>query len=175
MSLRAALARLPDGARMRERVVLLRGAICDQVASETIAKLLFLADESPRELVSLYIDSPGGQVSSALAICDAIDHVRTPVATHCLATASGVALALLAHGARGHRSACPAADLRHAPARAAGPDDIQQIERTNRTIAELIATDCKRGSDDVLAELLAERSFTAAEAIRAGVIDRIAQ
>jgi ATP-dependent Clp protease protease subunit len=98
-------------ALVADRIVELRGAIEDRTATETIAKLLFLADRDPRRTISLHIDSPGGFLTAGIAVLDAIADLPVPVSTLCLARADGVAALLLAAGAPGLRFAMPNATV----------------------------------------------------------------
>ncbi|HOC89244.1 MAG TPA: ATP-dependent Clp endopeptidase proteolytic subunit ClpP [bacterium] len=92
---------------LKERIVFLGSAIDDNVASLAIAQLLFLAAEDPAKDVYLYINSPGGIVSSGLAIYDTMQYVKPDVATICIGQASSMGALLLAAGAKGKRFALP--------------------------------------------------------------------
>ena len=92
---------------LRERIIFLGDAIEDHLANLIIAQLLFLDSEDPEKDISLYINSPGGQVTSGLAIYDTMQYVRAPVSTICLGMAMSMAGLLLAAGAKGKRYALP--------------------------------------------------------------------
>lgn len=92
---------------LKERIVFLGTGIDDTVASLAIAQLLFLAAEDPAKDVYLYINSPGGIVSSGLAIYDTMQFIKPDVATICIGQASSMGALLLAAGARGKRFALP--------------------------------------------------------------------
>jgi len=92
---------------LRERIIFLGDAIEDHVANLIIAQLLFLDSEDPEKDISLYINSPGGVVTSGLAIYDTMQYVRAPVATICIGMAASMAAVLLAAGAAGKRYALP--------------------------------------------------------------------
>src|SRR5947207_1878537 len=92
---------------LRERIIFLGDAIEDHVANLIIAQLLFLDSEDPEKDISLYINSPGGVVTSGLAIYDTMQYVRAPVATICIGMAASMAAVLLAAGAEGKRYALP--------------------------------------------------------------------
>ena len=92
---------------LRERIIFLGDAIEDHVANLIIAQLLFLDSEDPEKDISLYINSPGGIVTSGLAIYDTMQYVRAPVATICIGMAASMAAVLLAAGAEGKRYALP--------------------------------------------------------------------
>jgi ATP-dependent Clp protease protease subunit len=92
---------------LRERIVFLGMPIDDSVASLVIAQLLFLEAENSDKDIFLYINSPGGYVSSGLGIYDTMNYIKPSVATICMGQASSMAAVLLAGGAKGKRSALP--------------------------------------------------------------------
>ncbi len=92
---------------LRERIVFLGMPIDDSVASLVIAQLLFLEAENSDKDIYLYINSPGGYVSSGLGIYDTMNYIKPNVATICMGQASSMAAVLLAGGAKGKRSALP--------------------------------------------------------------------
>ena len=92
---------------LRERIIFLGDAIEDNVANLVIAQLLFLDAEDPERDISLYINSPGGIITSGLAIYDTMQYVRAPVSTICIGMAASMAAVLLAAGAPGKRFALP--------------------------------------------------------------------
>ena len=96
---------------LKERIVFLGTAIDDTVASLAIAQLLFLEAEDPEKDVYLYINSPGGYVSSGLAIYDTIQYIKPDVATICMGQASSMSALLLSAGKKGKRSALPHARI----------------------------------------------------------------
>jgi len=96
---------------LKERIVFLGTAIDDTVASLAIAQLLFLEAEDPEKDVYLYINSPGGYVSSGLAIYDTIQYIKPDVATICMGQASSMSALLLSAGTKGKRSALPHARI----------------------------------------------------------------
>jgi ATP-dependent Clp protease, protease subunit len=92
---------------LRERIIFLGDQIEDHLANLVIAQLLFLESEDPEKDISLYINSPGGQVTSGLAIYDTMQYLRAPVSTICIGMAASMAAVLLAAGAKGKRYALP--------------------------------------------------------------------
>lgn len=92
---------------LKERIVFLTGQIYDSVASLICAQLLFLEAENPDKDIALYINSPGGVVTSGLAIYDTMQYVRCPVSTLCIGQAASMGSLLLAAGAVGKRFALP--------------------------------------------------------------------
>jgi ATP-dependent Clp protease, protease subunit len=92
---------------LRERVVFLVGPVNDQTANLVVAQLLFLESENPDKDISLYINSPGGSVSSGLSIFDTMQFIKPDVSTLCMGMAASMGSFLLAAGAKGKRFALP--------------------------------------------------------------------
>lgn len=148
---------------LRERIIFLGTAIDDHVASLIIAQLLFLEAEDPDKDVSLYINSPGGSVSSGLAIYDTMKYIKPAVSTICVGLAASMGAVLLAGGEAGKRSALPnskilihqpwigglqgqTSDIEiHAREMLKTRDTLYQIlaEHTGKAV-EIIAKDCDR-------------------------------
>ena len=96
---------------LRERIVFLTGPVEDNMASLVVAQLLFLEAENPKKEISLYINSPGGVVTSGLAIYDTMQFIRPPVSTLCIGQAASMGSLLLAAGEKGMRFALPNARI----------------------------------------------------------------
>mgnify|MGYP001611899991 FL=1 len=96
---------------LKERIVFLGGPISDPVANVIIAQLLFLESQDPKADIKLYINSPGGSVTAALAIYDAMQYVKPDVSTMCVGLAASAAAVLLSSGAKGKRYALPNAEI----------------------------------------------------------------
>ncbi len=92
---------------LKERVIFITGPIDDDVSSVVTAQLLFLEADNPKKDISIYINSPGGVVSSSLAIYDTMQYIRPAVSTLCIGQAASVASLLLAAGEKGRRFALP--------------------------------------------------------------------
>ncbi len=92
---------------LRERIIFVTGPIEDHMASVIIAQLLFLESENPKKEISLYINSPGGVVTSGLAIYDTMQFIKPKVSTLCVGQAASMGSLLLAAGAAGMRFALP--------------------------------------------------------------------
>ena len=92
---------------LKERIIFLAEPIDDAVANTVIAQLLFLDAENSKEDIKLYINSPGGSVTSAMALYDTMQHVKADVSTICLGQAASAAAVLLACGAKGKRFSLP--------------------------------------------------------------------
>jgi len=96
---------------LKDRIIFLGDAIEDNVANLIIAQLLFLESEDPEKDIQLYINSPGGVVTSGLAIYDTMQYLRAPVSTICIGQAASMGAVLLAAGATGKRYALPNARI----------------------------------------------------------------
>jgi ATP-dependent Clp protease protease subunit len=96
---------------LKERIIFLGEPIDDAVANTLIAQLLFLDAENSKEDVKIYINSPGGSVTSAMAMYDTIQHIKADVATICVGQAASAAAVLLASGTKGKRFALPNARI----------------------------------------------------------------
>jgi len=92
---------------LKDRIVFLGTAIDDSVADVVIAQLLFLESENPDKQIYIYINSPGGQVTSGLAIYDTMQYIKPDISTICVGQAASMAAVLLAAGQKGHRFALP--------------------------------------------------------------------
>jgi ATP-dependent Clp protease protease subunit len=96
---------------LKDRIIFLGTAISDDIANLVIAQLLFLEAEDPDKEINFYINSPGGLVTSGMAIYDTMQYIKSPVATLCMGQAASMAALLLAAGSRGKRFALPHARI----------------------------------------------------------------
>jgi ATP-dependent Clp protease protease subunit len=165
---------------LRDRVIFLGTEVSDDVANVIVAQLLFLEAEDPDKDIALYINSPGGSVTSGLAIYDTMQFIRPQVATTCIGQASSMGAWLLAAGAAGKRTALTNARVMiHQPmggARGQATDigiQAQEIlklrERMNQILADHTGTDLEQIARDT------ERDYymSADEAREYGVVDRV--
>jgi len=96
---------------LKERIVFITGPISDEISTIVIAQLLFLEAENPDKSISIYINSPGGMVTSGLAIYDTIQYIRPKISTMCVGQAASMGSLLLSSGAKGHRFSLPNARI----------------------------------------------------------------
>jgi ATP-dependent Clp protease protease subunit len=167
---------------LRERIVFLNGEVNDTVSALVCAQLLFLEAENPNKPIHLYINSPGGVITSGLAMYDTMRYIRAPVHTLCLGTARSMGSFLLMAGQPGERAALPNASLHvHQPLGGfqGQASDIlihaEEVQRTKRRITSLYALHCGRSYEEVERTLDRDRFMTADEALEWGLIDRILQ
>ena len=92
---------------LKERIIFITGGVHDEMATVIIAQLLFLEAENPEKAISMYINSPGGIVSSGLAIYDTMQYIKPPVSTMCVGQAASMGSLLLSAGEKGQRFALP--------------------------------------------------------------------
>jgi ATP-dependent Clp protease protease subunit len=96
---------------LKERIIFLGGAIDDNVANSVIAQLLFLENSDPKKDITIYINSPGGSVTSTMAIYDTMQFVKSDISTVCVGMAASGAAVILASGAKGKRFALPNSEV----------------------------------------------------------------
>nr|WP_231922834.1 ATP-dependent Clp protease proteolytic subunit [Serratia ureilytica] len=165
---------------LRDRIVFLNGEVNDDVAEILCAQLLFLEAENPEKPIHLYINSPGGAITSGLAIYDTMQYIRAPVHTLCMGTARSMGSFLLMAGEPGHRMALPNASLHvHQPLggfQGQASDILIQAEEMKRTkdrVIRLYAQHCGLNEEEVERVLDRDRFMTADEAAAWGLIDRV--
>ena len=174
-----AVPRIPQTARaLQNRILLLTTELDDAAANRLVAQMLLLEDEDPTADITFYINSSGGSVAAAMAILDTMRHIKPDVATWVLGLAAGAAQLLLSAGAPGKRYALPHARvILTSPQGRANPNSVQHqvLIKWTRDIAELIATDTGQSVEQVHADLNQGRTFSAAEAVEYGLVDRVEQ
>jgi ATP-dependent Clp protease, protease subunit len=165
---------------LRERIVFLNGEVEDGIAGLVCAQLLFLEAESPKKPIAMYINSPGGVVTSGLAIYDTMQFIRSPVATLCMGTARSMGSFLLMAGEPGHRAALPNASIHvHQPLggfQGQASDILIHAEETRQTkhrITSLYARHCGRSYEEVERTLDRDHFMTAEEAVKWGIVDAV--
>jgi len=165
---------------LRERIIFLNGEVNDTASALICAQLLFLEAENPRKPINLYINSPGGVVTSGLAVYDTMRYIRAPVHTLCMGTARSMGSFLLMAGESGERAALPNASiLIHQPSggfQGQASDMLihaEEILRTKQRMTRLYAEHCKRSYEEFEQGMDRDRFMTAQEALEWGLIDKI--
>ena len=165
---------------MMDRIIFLGVGINDDVANIITAQLLFLASLDPDSDISLYINSPGGQVTSGLAIYDTMQLVQPDVATICLGMAASMGSVLLCAGEKGKRSCLPHSRvLIHQPlggAQGQASDILiaaKEIERSRKELISIIAHHSGTPFDKVFADADRDYWMNAHEAMEYGMVDKI--
>jgi len=167
---------------LMDRIVFMGTAINDDVANVIIAQLLFLEADNPERDIYLYINSPGGIVSSAFAIYDTMQHIQAPVNTICMGMAASAGSFLLAAGAAGKRAALPHARIMmHQPSGGyqgtAADIEIQakEILYLRDKLNQLYAVHTGRTKDQIETDIDRDRFMSAEEARDYGIIDKVIQ
>jgi ATP-dependent Clp protease protease subunit len=165
---------------LRERIIFLGDAIEDNVANLVIAQLLFLDAEDPERDISLYINSPGGVITSGLAIYDTMQYVRSPVSTICIGMAASMAAVLLAAGAPGKRFALPHSRIMiHQGSggfRGNTPDvfiQVKEMETLVNTNHEILSRHTGQTIDKIVADTSRDYFMSPTEAKDYGIIDAV--
>src|SRR5271166_2048052 len=165
---------------LKDRIVFLGTEVNDDVANIIIAQFLFLESEDPDKEIMLYINSPGGVVTSGLAIYDTMQYVRSTVSTTCLGMAASMAAVLLAAGAKGRRVALPNARVMiHQPmggARGQATDiEIQakEIRHLKDVITDILANATNKPKDLIHKDIDRDFYMSAPQAKDYGLIDEV--
>lgn len=163
-----------------DRIIFLGSAIDDDTANLVIAQMLFLAADNPEKDINLYINSPGGLVSSGLAIYDTMQFIKSPVSTICIGVAASMAAVILAAGDKGKRFALPNSKvLIHQPMGGAQgqASDIAiqatEILKTKKNIVQILSDHTGKSIDVI--EKDSDRDFwmSSHEAMKYGLVDSV--
>jgi ATP-dependent Clp protease protease subunit len=165
---------------LRERIIFLTGAINDDVANIVIAQLLFLQSEDPKKDISLYINSPGGVVTSGLAIIDTMNHIKPDVSTVCVGIAASMGALILSAGEKGKRFALPNAEVMiHQPSGGAEgmASDIEisarRILKNREVLNKMLAKNTGQPLSKIEKDVDRDFFMIADEAKKYGIIDKI--
>jgi ATP-dependent Clp protease protease subunit len=165
---------------LKDRIIMLGSGIDDNVANLVIAQLLFLEAENPDKDINLYINSPGGNVSSGLAIYDTIQHIQADVSTICVGLAASMGAFLLCAGAKGKRFALPHAEIMiHQPSGGmqGQATDIEiharRMLQTKETLNRILADRTGQPLQRVQEDTERDHFMTAEEAKAYGLIDDV--
>jgi ATP-dependent Clp protease protease subunit len=165
---------------LKERVIFLNGPVEDSMAALICAQLLFLEAENPKKEIQMYINSPGGIVTSGLAIYDTMQYVRSPIVTLCLGMAASMGSFLLMAGEKGQRIALPNARIMvHQPSGgySGKASDIERhaedIIKTKKRLNELYAKHTGQPLEVVEETLDRDYFMTAEEAKAWGLVDLV--
>jgi ATP-dependent Clp protease, protease subunit len=165
---------------LKDRIIFLGTAIDDVVANLVVAQLLFLQSEDPDKDISLYINSPGGSVTSGMAIYDTMQFVKPKVCTYCMGQAASMGALLLTAGATGKRFALPNARIMiHQPSGGAEgtASDItiqaQEILRMKQNLSAIIAKHTNQPLEKVLKDSDRDFFMSSQEAKDYGLVDDV--
>ena len=165
---------------LKERVIFLVGPINDAVANVVVAQLLFLESENPDKEISLYINSPGGSISSGMAIYDTMQFIKPNVSTLCIGMAASMGAFLLQAGAKGKRFALPNSTVMiHQPLGGcqgqASDSEIhaKYILSLRERLYKLMSEHTGRSVEEISRDSERDNFLTAAAAVEYGLIDQV--
>jgi len=165
---------------LKERIIFITGPIEDGIASLVCAQLLFLEAENPKKEIHLYINSPGGVVTSGLAMYDTMQFIKPPVSTLCIGQAMSAGSLLLCAGEKGMRFATPNASIMvHQPSGGyqGQATDImihaQWTEALKRRLNEIYVKHTGQDYETVVNALERDRFMTTEQAVEFGLIDKV--
>lgn len=165
---------------LKGRIIFLGTEINDNVANAIVAQLLFLEAEDPEKDITMYINSPGGVVTSGMAIYDTMNYIKPDVQTVCIGQAASMGAFLLSAGAKGKRFALPNSRVMiHQPlggAQGQATDiEIQakEILKIKDKLSEILAQNCGKTKEEVLRDTERDNFMTAQEALDYGIIDKV--
>ncbi len=168
---------------LSDRIVFLGEEVSDVSASLIIAQMLFLEAQDPEKDIQLYINSPGGSVSSGFAIYDTMQYIKCDISTICIGLAASFGAFLLAGGAKGKRIALPNAEIMiHQPAIHGNgiqgqATDIKitsdHIQKSKKRLNAILADNTGKSIDEIAIATERDNYMTAKEAMNFGLIDKI--
>ena len=165
---------------LKERIIFISGPINDAVSTLVVAQLLFLEAENPKKEISMYINSPGGIVTSGLSIYDTMQYVRPEISTLCIGQAASMGSLLLAAGHQGKRFSLPNSRIMlHQPSGGfqGQASDIalhaEEILNLKKRLNAIYVKHCKQKLSKVESTLDRDNFMTAEDAQSWGIIDKI--
>jgi ATP-dependent Clp protease, protease subunit len=165
---------------LRERIIFITGPVEDTMASSICMQLLFLEAENPKKEIFMYINSPGGVVTSGLSIYDTMQFIRCPVSTTVMGQAASMGSLLLTAGAKGQRFALPHSSVMvHQPSGGFSGQvtDImihaRNVEALKKRLNEIYVKHTGRSYQQVVDALERDNFMTADEALKFGLIDKV--
>ncbi len=168
---------------LKDRIIFLSEDVNDTTASLIVAQLLFLESEDPDKDIMFYINSPGGSITSGMAIYDTMQYIKCDVSTICVGMAASMGAFLLCSGTKGKRLALPNSEIMiHQPLISGGglsgqATDIKiytdHLIRTKRKMNEIFAERTGKSYETICADTERDNFMTAAEALSYGLIDKV--
>lgn len=165
---------------LKDRIIFLGGPIDDGVANTVIAQLLFLESEDPKKDIEMYVNSPGGSVTSTLAIIDTMNHIKPDVSTVCVGMAASGGAWVLSAGEKDKRFALPNADIMiHQPlgGTEGQASDIaitaEHILKTKKNLVRIMAKNTGKSESQIEKDLDRDFYMSADEAKKYGIIDKV--
>ena len=167
---------------LKERIVFLGEEVNSTSASVVVAQLLFLEAEDPNKDIHMYINSPGGEITSGMAIYDTMNYIKCDVSTICIGMAASMGAFLLSGGAKGKRMALPNAEIMIHQPLGGTQGQATEIEiaakhiiRTKEKMNRMLSENTGKSYEQVCADTERDNWFTAQEALEYGLIDSIVE
>ena len=167
---------------LKERIVFLGEEVNSTSASIVVAQLLFLEAEDPNKDIHMYINSPGGEITSGMAIYDTMNYIKCDVSTICIGMAASMGAFLLAGGAKGKRMALPNAEIMIHQPLGGTQGQATEIEiaakhiiRTKEKLNRMLSENTGKPYEQVAADTERDNWMTAQEALDYGLIDSIVE
>ena len=167
---------------LNDRIIMLSDQLNDATASLVVAQLLYLESQDTEKDISLYINSPGGSITSGMAIYDTMQYIKCDVSTICIGMAASMGAFLLAAGAKGKRFALPNSEIMiHQPLISGGLSgqctDIKiqsdHLVRTRQKMNEMLAANTGKPLEQVQIDTERDNYMSAQEALEYGLIDKV--
>ncbi|MBU1108159.1 MAG: ATP-dependent Clp protease proteolytic subunit [Candidatus Riflebacteria bacterium] len=166
---------------LESRQLFLWGAVEDDTAKDIVSKMLYLEAIKPGEPITFFINSPGGVISSGMAIIDVMHLITSPVTTVCMGLAASMGSLILSAGKKGHRYIFPNGKIMiHQPSvdflyGQASDLEIQarQILRTRETVGAMLAKNCHKSKDRILKDMDRDYWMDCDESIKYGIVDGV--
>ena len=165
---------------LKERIIFLTGPVEDGMSSLICAQLIFLESENPKKEIAMYINSPGGVVTSGLAIHDTMKYIKSPVTTLCMGMAASMGSFLLTAGEKGSRIALPNARIMvHQPSggfQGQASDILRHAEdimKVKKRLNEIYVRHCGRTYDEIERTLDRDHFMSSEEAKEFGIVDNV--
>ncbi|MFW5998482.1 MAG: ATP-dependent Clp endopeptidase proteolytic subunit ClpP [Halanaerobiaceae bacterium] len=165
---------------LKDRIIFLGTQVTDNLANVVIAQLLFLEAENPDKDIKIYINSPGGSVTAALAMYDTIQYVKPDVMTICMGQAASAGALLLASGTKGKRYGLPYSRVMiHQPAggvqgKASEAEvHINELMRIREILNEILSKHTNKTKEEIAEDVEQDYFMTAEKAVEYGIIDEI--
>lgn len=165
---------------LNDRIIMLTGEVDDAMASVVVSQLLYLEGQDPEKDISVYINSPGGSVTSGMAIYDTMQYIRCDVSTICMGMAASMGAFLLSAGTKGKRFALPNSDIMiHQPSGGAQGQatDInihaQHILDIKKRLNEILAKNTGQPLEVIERDTERDNFMTAQQAMEYGLVDKV--
>lgn len=165
---------------LEDRVIFLSGPITGDLANLVVAQLIYLESKDPTKDISLYINSPGGEVTAGLAIYDTMKYIRCDVSTICIGMAASMGAFLLSSGTKGKRYALPNSEIMIHQVLGGAQGQASDVEihtkhllKTKHHLNELLAENVGRNVEEVERDTDRDNFLTAEEAKEYGIIDEV--